>query len=68
MTDRVRRLTLVPVLLLVGCLPMLSIRTEGVYGGGFVLHARWTPTPEEILLAQVNDEPKPLPSRTRGTR
>jgi len=62
MTDRIRLLTLVPVLLLVGCLPMLSIRTEGIYGGGFVLHARWTPTPEELLLAQVNDEPKPLPA------
>ena len=61
MTDRARRMLLVPVLLLIGCLPMLSIRTEGVYGGGFVLHLRWTPTPEEILLAQVNDEPKPLP-------
>lgn len=61
MTDRIRVLTLVPALLLVGCLPMLSIRTEGVYGGGFVLHPRWTPTPEEILLAQVNDEPKPIP-------
>ena len=62
MTDRIRYITLVPVLLLLGCLPMLSIRTEGVYGGGFVLHARWTPTPEELLLAQVNDEPKPLPA------
>jgi outer membrane protein assembly factor BamB len=61
MTDRVRLITLVPALILIGCLPMLAIRTEGVYGGGFVLHARWTPTPEELLLAQVNDEPKPLP-------
>ncbi len=62
MTDRTRRMLLVPVLLLVGCLPMLAIRTEGVYGGGFVLHARWTPTPEELLLANVNDEPKPIPA------
>ena len=59
--DRTRRMALVPVLLLIGCVPMLAIRTEGVYGGGFVLHARWTPTPEELLLAHVNDEPKPLP-------
>jgi outer membrane protein assembly factor BamB len=60
MTDRMRYITFVPVLLLVGCVPMLSIRTEGVYGGGFVLHARWTPTPEELLLARVNDEPAPI--------
>lgn len=60
-SDRTRRLALVPMLLLVGTLPMLSIRTEGVYGGGFVLHLRWTPTPEELLLAHVNDEPRPLP-------
>jgi outer membrane protein assembly factor BamB len=61
MTDRMRMIALVPVLLLIGCVPMLSMRTEGVYGGGFVLHPRWTPTPEELLLAQVNDEPKPVP-------
>lgn len=60
MGDRVRRLALVPMLLLIGAAPMLSIRTEGVYGGGFVLHPRWTPTPEELLLATVNDEPKPI--------
>ena len=60
--DRIRLLTLVPLLLLVGCLPMLSIRTEGVYGSSFVLHWRWTPTPEDLLLAQVSDEPKPLPA------
>ena len=59
--DRTRRMALVPVMLLLGCAPMLAIRTEGVYGGGFVLHWRWTPTPEELLLAHVNDEPKPLP-------
>jgi outer membrane protein assembly factor BamB len=59
--DRTRRLTLVPMLLLIGCAPMLAMRTEGVYGGGFALQWRWTPTPEELLLAQVNDEPKPQP-------
>lgn len=60
MGDRVRHLALVPMVLLIGAAPMLSIRTEGVYGGGFVLHPRWTPTPEELLLATVNDEPKPI--------
>jgi outer membrane protein assembly factor BamB len=67
MSDRIRLATLVPMLFLIGCLPMLSIRTEGVYGGGFVLHARWTPTPEELLLAHVNDEPKPLPDAAAAT-
>jgi outer membrane protein assembly factor BamB len=57
---RSRRLALVPMLLVIGGGSLLAIRTEGVYGTGFVLHWRWTPTPEEILLAQVNDEPKPL--------
>ncbi len=28
--------------------------------------ARWTPTPEELLLAQVNDEPKPLRAGATG--
>ncbi len=60
--DRTRRLALVPALLVLGCAPMLAIRTEGVYGGGFILHWRWTPTPEELLLAHVDDEPKPLPA------
>jgi len=59
--DRTRVLALVPVMLLIGCLPMLAMRTEGVKGGGFLLRLRWTPTPEELLLAQASDEPKPLP-------
>jgi len=60
MTDRIRYITFVPVLVLLGCVPILSIRTEGVYGGGFVMHPRWTPTPEELLLARVKDEPAPI--------
>jgi hypothetical protein len=42
---------------------MLLIRTAGVRGpriGEF--HWRWTPTPEEILLAQASDDPKPIPT------
>ena len=35
-------------------------RTAGVVGGGgFQLRWRWTPTPEERLLAQGNDDPIP---------
>ena len=32
---------------------------------GSEFHWRWTPTPEERLLAQADDEPKPLPPRRR---
>jgi outer membrane protein assembly factor BamB len=39
--------------------PFALIRTPGV-GAGPNFHWRWTPTPEEVLLAQVNDEPKPI--------
>jgi len=59
---RLRRIALVPVFLLVGFAPMLAIRTEGVKASGFVLHWRWTPTPEELLLARGDDEPKPVPA------
>ncbi|MFN7927369.1 MAG: hypothetical protein U0Y68_05395 [Blastocatellia bacterium] len=37
---------------------------SGHHGGGLEYHWRWTPTPEERLLAQTNDEPKPLPTAT----
>jgi outer membrane protein assembly factor BamB len=60
--DRGRRLALIPMFLLIGFVPMLAIRTEGIKASGFVLHWRWTPTPEELLLARGDDEPKPLPA------
>ena len=38
------------------------LRTGGVTGGGDTdLHFRWTPTAEERLLAQIRDEPPPVP-------
>ena len=37
--------------------PFVLIRTAGVSGTGAELHWRWTPTPEERLLAQAKDEP-----------
>ncbi len=40
------------------------IRTAGVQGAGAQLHWRWTPTPEQLLLAQAKDEPKPVPPST----
>lgn len=61
-TARTRQMALVPIMFIVGAAPLLAIRTEGVYGGGFVLHWRWTPTPEELLLARGEEEPKPIPA------
>lgn len=56
-----RYLALVASFVVVGAAPLLAIRTPGVHGGGFDIHWRWTPTPEEILLAKVEEQPKPLP-------
>ena len=59
-SDGARRAGLVAAMV-VGCVPLTLQRTEGIMGGNFLMHWRWTPTPEELLLAQANDEPKPLP-------
>jgi outer membrane protein assembly factor BamB len=57
---RVRRASLVAAILLT-CAPFALIRTAGIKGGaGSEFHWRWTPTPEQLLLAQGGDEPKPL--------
>src|SRR5262245_17454930 len=59
-----RRIAMVGTILL-GCGALMSIRTAGVGGGGGLfgnLHWRWTPTPEDRLLAGVRDEPKPIPT------
>ena len=58
--ERTRAIALIPVFIIVGAVPLLAIRTEGVMGGGFVLHWRWTPTAEELLLARGDEEPKPV--------
>jgi outer membrane protein assembly factor BamB len=44
-----------------GCGIWALARTDGVFGGASVLHWRWTPTAEQILLAQGEEAPKPLP-------
>ncbi len=61
-----RRGSLVAVILLV-CVPWTLVRTAGLIGGGSEFHWRWTPTPEQLLLAQANDEPKPLPPSAETT-
>ena len=55
------RAAAVVVAALLGCLPWMLVRTGGISNiGRSDLHFRWTPTPEERLLA-LADEPKPLP-------
>ena len=46
-----------------GCLPWIVLRTGGIYGEGKSdFHWRWTPTPEERLLAQTDDAPPAPPA------
>lgn len=43
----------IAVAIVFGAVAFTSVRTAGIIGaGGFQLHWRWTPTPEERLLAQ----------------
>jgi outer membrane protein assembly factor BamB len=56
MPDGIRRATMVATIVL-ACVPFTLIRTAGVIGAASELHWRWTPTPEERLLAEAKDEP-----------
>src|SRR2546425_801127 len=59
-----RRISMVAAILL-ACGLFTLVRTGGITGDGKSdLHWRWTPTPEQRLLAQTGDEPKPLPPLT----
>jgi outer membrane protein assembly factor BamB len=62
LSDRVRRITMVATILL-ACGAWAGIRTGGFTASDFKndLHWRWTPTPEERLLARA-DELAALPS------
>jgi outer membrane protein assembly factor BamB len=51
-----RRATLAAAILLAAA-SFTLIRTAGVQGVGAQLHWRWTPTPEQLLLAQADDKP-----------
>ena len=53
-TTAARRAALIAILVIASA-PILLIRTDGV-GGPNPFHWRWTPTAEEILLAQAKDE------------
>ncbi len=57
-----RRAALVATIL-IACGVFALVRTDGMYGAGKAdLHWRWTPTPEERLLAQAGDAPAARPS------
>ena len=57
LSNGVRRATLV-IAILLACAPWALLRTAGVIGSaGPEYHWRWTPTPEELLLAQADDTP-----------
>ena len=60
-----RRSSMVAAILL-GCGVFTLVRTGGITGGGRLdWHWRWTPTPEERLLAQAADQPAaPVPTPT----
>jgi outer membrane protein assembly factor BamB len=60
-SDRTRRVSMVATILL-ACGVWTLARTDGISSGGAQLAWRWTPTPEQRLLAQANDEPKAPPA------
>ena len=70
-SNSTRRAALIGAIVL-ACAPWALLRTAGVSGAGSEFHWRWTPTPEQQLLAKANDEPlesirgeqKALPSPT----
>jgi outer membrane protein assembly factor BamB len=46
-----------------GCLPWMLLRTGGMSGTGTPdIHWRWSPTPEDTLLALAPDDPAPGPA------
>jgi outer membrane protein assembly factor BamB len=62
--DGALRLPAMAVAIALACAVMASIRTDGIKNGGAQLQWRWTPSAEERLLAQGNDDPKVSPVAT----
>lgn len=60
LSGRVRPVSLVAAVL-IACVPATLVRTEGIRGGFFELHWRWTPTPEDLLLVNENADLPPVP-------
>ena len=55
MPDTSRRVTMVAAIML-ALAPFTMMRTAGVLGAGSEWHWRWTPTPEDRLLAQTQNQ------------
>jgi outer membrane protein assembly factor BamB len=53
------RMVALAVAIVLSCVPWLMLRTAGVDATGSEYHWRWTPTPEEVLLAQGDEMPPP---------
>jgi outer membrane protein assembly factor BamB len=62
LSGRIRLVSIIPAMLIAAGLCTL-VKTAGVRGGGFEFHWRWTPTPEERLLAEGSDEVVTPPAR-----
>src|SRR5688572_13355946 len=56
----IRRGSLVAAIM-IACGLCTLVKTAGIRGGFFEFHWRWTPTPEQRLLARGNDDPAPIP-------
>ena len=61
LADGARRVWMV-VAILLACVPFTLVRTAGESSDGSEFHWRWAATPEQRLLAQAGDEPKPIPT------
>ena len=61
MPNAIRRATMVAAIA-VACVPFTVIRTGGLIGSGSELHWRWTPTPEDRLLAETKAQPSAEPA------
>jgi outer membrane protein assembly factor BamB len=61
LSSGLRRATMAAAILL-ACGVFTVIRTGGLFGLHSDIHWRWTPTPEERLLAQTANERDPVPS------
>ena len=60
MPGGIRRLTTMIGAIVIACASLTLVRTGGITGDARQdLHWRWTPTPEERLLASTRDEPAP---------
>jgi outer membrane protein assembly factor BamB len=66
-SNALRRVTMVLTIFL-ACSVWTLLRTEGVMGGSVaMLHWRWTPTPEDRLLAKGEEASAPAPAQAEAT-